>query len=144
MAEDIYLDSIPAEFWRVVEEAHQDPARMRELLKDMGREDLKKFAWTYEALANELREGIYTQHTAPGLSEDGIFEVAHWVMAQGKDFYEKVWDDPSQMPSTKKSDPGLLRAIERTYEERFGEDVPINRNEWDYEWRENGKSSPWD
>lgn len=143
MAEDIYLESIPEEFWRIVEEARQDPARMRELLKDMGREDLKHFAWTFEALANELREGIYTQYTAPELSEDGIFEVAHWVLAQGKDFYEKVWEDPSQMPSTKKRDPGLLGAIENTYRRRFGDDVPLNQEDWDVEWREHGKSSPW-
>lgn len=143
MTDDIYLESIPEEFWRVVEEARQDPDRMRELLKGMSRKKLKHFAWTFEALATELREEPFTKHTAPELSEDGIFEVAHWVVAQGKDFYEKVWEDPSKMPRTKKRDPGLLGAIEKTYKERFGDFVPLNEKDWDPEWRENGKSSPW-
>ena len=146
MAKDIYLASIPDEFWRIVEAARQDPDRMTELLKKEkpSRKELKHLSWTFEALANELREGVYTEYTAPELSEDGIFEVAHWVVAQGKEFYEKVWEDPSKMPRTKKHDPGLWAAIENEYEERFGAGVPLKEKDWDVDWRKHGKKSPWD
>jgi hypothetical protein len=140
MSEETFLESIPDEFWRTVEEARQDPERLRVLLKRMSRDELVRFAWTYEALANELRA---EQYWTPELSDDGLFELAHWVLAQGKDYYERVWENAEEMPREKKRSPGLLHAIEAEYEERFGEDIPLNTNEWDEEWKSHGKKTPW-
>lgn len=143
MSMDKFLGSIPEEFWRIIEDARQDPDRLRERLRGMNREELIDFAWTYEGLANELRSDIYLDFVEPDTSEDGLAELANWVVAQGRELYEEVWKDPEQLPPAH-DDPGLLLEAIREYEERYDDDdIPLNENEWDYDWRSHGKRSPW-
>lgn len=140
---DKFLESIPEEFWRIVEDARQDPDRLRERLKKMSRDELINFAWTYEALANELRTDIYWDFVEPDTSEDSLAELANWIVAQGRELYEEVWKDPAEMPALH-DDPGLLLEAIREYEERYDDDdIPLNENEWDDDWRSHGKRSPW-
>jgi hypothetical protein len=140
--EEKFIESVPDKFWKIIEEARQDPNRFRQMLKKMSREEITHFCWTYEELANQLREDYYYDYVDPDLSEDGLAELASWVVAQGKDYYLKVWEDPEQIPP-KKNDVGLTLQAIREYEERFNDDVPINTNEWDDEWKSHGKKSPW-
>lgn len=142
MAEKI-VDDAPEEFWEIIEKAQQDRRTFRKMLEDMSRERIIYFYWTYEELANHLRGARYRPHVDPSLSEDGMAELANWVVAQGKAYYHKILDRPDLIPP-KKNDAGLLSEIVEEFEQRYNDDIPINTHEWDNEWRRHGKSSPWE
>ncbi|WOJ90442.1 DUF4240 domain-containing protein [Methylocapsa polymorpha] len=142
MSEKNITDIVPEGFWALIEGANQDTKRFREMLKTMNREQINHFYWTYEELANRIRAERYSPYVAPGLSEDGLAELANWVVAQGKAYYRKILDHPELIPP-KKNDAGLLSEVVKEYEQRFKGDVPPNMHEWDNEWKQHGKKSPW-
>ncbi len=142
MSGNTIADTVPDEFWASIEQAHQDPNRFRKMLGTMNRGAMIRFYWTYEELANQLRTERYFPHVHPDLSEDGLAELANWVVAQGKAYYREILDHPEQIPP-KKDDAGLLSEVVEEYEQRFKDDIPINARDWDEAWREHGKSSPW-
>jgi hypothetical protein len=142
MSENHFPDTVPEEFWAIIEEAQQDPARFRKILRSLNRGRLIRFYWTYEELANRLRTERYWPRVDPNLSEDGLAELANWVVAQGKEYYRKILEHPESIPP-KKNDPGLLSELVEEYEERYSNDVPPNTHLWDDEWKARGKKSPW-
>ena len=136
-------DSVPQEFWSTIAAAGGDPERLRVELKGMSREQLVHFCWTYEELAAHLRTERHLPYVQRDLSEDGIAELANWVVAQGKSEYRKILDTPRLIPG-KKTDPGLLSALIEEFDERYDDDIPPNTRVWDDDWRTHGKKSPWD
>src|SRR3954469_698593 len=106
MTKKTFPDTVPAKFWSVIEETQQTPSRLKEMLKQMTREDIINFYWTYEELANWLRTEPYWRHASPEISEDGMYELANWVVGQGKEYYQEIFNNPEQIP-LKKNDPGL-------------------------------------
>jgi hypothetical protein len=137
-----FADIVPEQFWKIIEEAKQDRKRFRDMLKKMNRAAIIDFYWTYEELANQLRTERYWPHVDPDLSEDGLAELANWVVAQGKAYYRNILDYPNAIPP-KKNDAGLLSEVVEEFEERFNDDIPPNTREWDIEWSRHGKKSPW-
>lgn len=142
MSEENIPDTVPEEFWAIIEEAQQDPERFRQMLKKMSRVRMIRFYWTYEELANRLRTDRYSPYLQPDLSEDGVAELANWVVAQGKSYYRTVLDHPDRIPP-RKNDVGLLSQVVEEYEQRYNDDIPLNTHEWDDKWKEHAKSSPW-
>lgn len=115
-------DEVPDEFWKVIEEAKQDPERLLAILKRMNRGAIIRFIWNYEEASAHLRA---EPHGMNGLSEDSIDELCDWIVAQGKDYYRHIWDHPESIPGPK-GDPGLIREAIREYKRRYGEDIPEN------------------
>lgn len=134
--------TVPEKFWATIEESAQDPKQFRTNLKHMNRGQIIQFYWTYEELANRLRTERYIPYVDPGLSEDGLAELANWVVAQGREYYNKILIFPEQIP-TKKNDAGLLSELIDEYEQRYDNDVPINTHLWDDDWKLHGKKGPW-
>lgn len=143
MADETFLESIPEEFWQTIAKARADPNRFRKMLKRMSREEIIDFYRTYKEVASQLTDDIYWDYVDPELSEDGLHELANWVVAQGKDSYSRIFDYPEEIPP-QKDDPGLQSEAIDVFKERFGGHIPRNTREWDDEWREHGKQSPWD
>lgn len=142
MAEKSFPSTVPEEFWRIVENAHGDLALFREILKKMNRGRMVRFYWTYEELANQLRTERYWSYVHPKLSEDGLAELANWAVAQGKEYYEKLLEHPNLIPP-EKNDVGLLSELIEEYEHRYHSDLPENNHQWNDNWEQQGKKSPW-
>lgn len=139
---DTIADAVPGEFWAIIEDARQDPERFRGILKTMTRDQIVDFYWTYEELANHLRIDRFWPHVDPDLSEDGLAELANWVVSQGMAYFIQILDHPDLIPK-RELDPGLLSEAVEEFEERFDDDIPMNTHEWDAEWKQHGKNSPW-
>src|SRR5438477_251340 len=105
MADSSFLETVPDEFWSTIEDAHQDPERFRAALHKMDREALADLYWTYEELANHLRTEKFVAHADPDLSEDGVAELANWIVAQGREYYATIFQQPELIPA-KKNDVG--------------------------------------
>jgi len=142
MSKNNVAEIVPDKFWEIIGEARQSPKGFREILRNLNREQIIDFYWTYEELANHLRNERYLPYVHPDLSEDGLAELANWVVAQGKTYYSSVLDHPDLIPP-KKNDAGLLSEALDEYEERYNEDIPSNTRTWDNDWKQHGKTSPW-
>ncbi len=68
MDDTSFLDTVPEEFWKTIEDANQDRTRFREALEKMDREAIARLYWTYEELADLLRTEDYVAHADPQLS----------------------------------------------------------------------------
>jgi hypothetical protein len=115
-------EEIPGDFWDVIEAADGDLDRLQEFLLEANRGQLSRFAWNYEEAAAHLRP-LFDDR---GLSEDSMSDLASWVVAQGRNYYQQVWDDP-EVVSGEHNDPGFWGAAVMEYERRYGE--PLSRNQ---------------
>ncbi len=142
MSHVTFPDSIPDDFWQIIEDAGQDRSKFRELLKTMNRGMMVRFFWTYEELANRIRTERHWRHADPDLSEDGVAELANWVVAQGREYYRNIFEYPEQIPS-KKNDAGFMSDVVVEYEDRYNADIALNTHDWDDDWKLHGKKNPW-
>jgi hypothetical protein len=90
----------------------------------MTRDDLIGFYWLFQDTAGVLYDEA---HGVNYPSEDYFEDLAAYVVARGKHFFEQVRDDPSRMPKTMDADkPGIDIQYEasKVYRKRFGEPIP--------------------
>lgn len=86
------------EFWSVIESA--DPLTR---LRTMPIPDLLRFHDELLDAAAELQGEPYTDHMVA--SEDGQEDVAHWVVSQGRAYYERVLARPEAIPYSVEDKP---------------------------------------
>ncbi len=114
-------------FWGIVERSHQDRDQLRSILSQLSKEQIYTFQDTFVEMAAELQDEPYSMHIAPDESEDGLADISHWVVSQGEDFYDRVLDDPEQMPAhVDVGDPGnLFDVAYDVYFGRFNEPLEV-------------------
>ena len=108
-------------FWSIIAIAQDNRERLREELLRLDREDLRRFQEEFLDLAGELTVSPFDAFVEE--SEDGLTDVAEWVVSQGKDLYQTVRANPAQIPHTVegKGQEILSGVAPSVYEERFGE-----------------------
>lgn len=111
-------------FWSIVGAANGDRERLRSELMRLSKEDLKQFHETFLDLAGELTVSPFAELVEQ--SEDGLSDVAEWVVSQGRDYFQAVLADPTSIPHTVEGrGREILSGVAPfVYEERFGE--PLN------------------
>lgn len=93
----------------------------------MSRADLLSFIWTFEEIAAEFKYEPYTNYVSQSLSEDGIDDLAMWVVEQGKTYTYQIFDNPSQIPARVDHPIGFLDKALRAFDQRFG-DLPRRKS----------------
>jgi len=113
-------------FWGVVEESAGSRGRLREILQRLPKDAVYKFQDLFLDFATELQDVPYSYFLDPDESEDGLEDVANWVVSQGRVTYQAVLAQPSRMPPhIDVDDPGNLGGLAyEVYYDRFGE--PLN------------------
>jgi len=76
--------------------------------------------WTYEKTAAVLKDEPYVDHMSAELSEDGVDDVAMWVVAQGKEEYERIIADPRLTPRRVEKKTGVLGDVVLEYDPGSG------------------------
>jgi hypothetical protein len=112
-------------FWNLISAAQRNRSELERILRGLSREDLVHFDHCFYILATDLEGPTYTRHL-PDLSEDGVKDIAEWVVTQGREYYEAVLADPTRMPA---SFPGGVLAsfsgvADNVFYERFREVIP--------------------
>lgn len=121
------LNYVPEHFWEQISLARNDQHNFSKMLSETSKEELLEFIWTFEEVAAEFKYEPYTGYVSSKLSEDGIDDVATWVVEQGRDYVYEVFDNPSLMPKRVDHPIGLLSKAVRTYRSRFGRPIPIRQ-----------------
>lgn len=125
-------DEIPTEFWGIMDRLTTNPADWKSVFVSIDKQALIRFAWNYEEAAAQLKPEFETEDD---FSEDSLDELCNWIVAQGKSFYKKIWDDPSQINVSSNhgdieyhSDPGIYSSALETYKHQFNEELPFNKS----------------
>jgi hypothetical protein len=118
------LDEIPDSFWKLIALAKRDEDAYRAKLEKMKQDELVRFYHTFESAAALLKWEPYVDHLDPKLSEDGVDDVARWVVEQGKEYYTRVVNDPEKLPSGPKTPAGYGGEVVDVYYERFDDEIP--------------------
>ena len=114
------------ELWALVERARRDPDAVLSRLADMSETELVDLYWTYQHVVADLKDESITAHLDPPPSEDGLDDLAHWVVGQGLDYYEDVMTEDGALPPRLprgESVPFWDGEISKVYYERYG--VPV-------------------
>ena len=127
-------NEIPDSFWKIIQQADKDKEKLREILKGLSKDELYKFAGNFTEAATQLNDLPFLNYVDPGESEDGVEDITQWVVSQGKDYYQKVWENPETIPKhIDGGDPQILHGIaESVYKERFGQRMPDLYNDEGY------------
>lgn len=118
--------SIYDTFWEMIALARQNREQFRTRLKEMDRESLTHFCWTYEITAADFKYEPYINYL-DSKSEDGIDDISQWIIGQGKDYYMRILNNSALIPKDIPGrDPalGYLSDAVREYRARYSEPVP--------------------
>lgn len=112
-------------FWDIVHRAEKSRPKLRELLTNMTKEEVYRFQKEFVEASVELQTEPFIDYMAE--SEDGVEDVSHWVVSQGKSYYLRVWSRPEIVPAeVEENDPEILYGVAaEVYRERFGESIGV-------------------
>ena len=126
--ENRYPEALPEGFWELIELGRRNPDQFRSRVKAMTREELIDFYWGYENAAAEVKDDPFVEHMLPDLSEDGIDDVALWLVGQGKERYENVLQNPALTPPDVPDDddsPEIVEVVVKEYYDRYHDSIPF-------------------
>lgn len=84
------------EFWSIITNANKDRDILYQLLSVMNMDELIEFQSSFVDFSAELQDEPYTNYMEG--SEDGIEDIANWIVSQGKEFYCNIMKHPEQVP----------------------------------------------
>jgi hypothetical protein len=123
---------IPDTFWELIALARQNREQFRTRLKQMDRDSLTRFCWTYETAAADFKYEPYINYLG-SQSDDAVDEISQWIVGQGKDYYMRILDNPALIPTDIPGrDPalGYLSDAVREYRATYREPVPYPDNDF--------------
>lgn len=112
-------------FWNIISEAALDREKLRNILKDMDREDIIEFQSIFVDFSVELQDEPYTDYMEE--SEDGIEDIANWVVSNGKEYYNKIIENPNSIPYSVEDrlNEVLFGVADEVFVDRFGESTGV-------------------
>lgn len=117
-------DEVSDWFWNLVGRADGSEGKLRDLLAALSRDDLIRFAREFELAAVELTCEPFTRYMI-GQSEDGIEDIARWIVSQGREAYEHVIARPELTPAEVPSEPSSLHGVAQSvFDSRYDEAMP--------------------
>lgn len=115
------------EFWRMVDLARTQPEQLERETAELTQDELVELHWTFTYATEVLLEPEYIDHASPELSEDGLYDLVAWVVAQGKDHYQRVLNDATAMPQECGDWDGadLQSTLVKEYDRRYHTALPL-------------------
>lgn len=119
------LDHLTEWFWNTLHKAEGSALQLKEILESLSDEKLYFFQEQFVDASVELKDLPYTKYMVE--SEDGVEDIAHWVVSQGKVYYLNVWYNPSKIPySVESKTHEILYGVGAdVYFERFGVEIDV-------------------
>jgi hypothetical protein len=113
-------------FWNIVDRATRSRERLRKLLEGFGSKDLRRFDEEFQQAMAELKDTPFLERIDADQSEDGIDDIARWVVSQGRAFYFEVRRHPEKIPrrlDSRKAEM-LSGVADAAHYARFGKGLP--------------------
>jgi|SRR5579859_904037 len=112
-------------FWGIIGLVQRDRAELKKILEGFTREEIEQFQDHFVEFSADLQYEPYTDYMEK--SEDGVEDVAHWIVSGGKKFYEDVLEKPEMAPHTVwgKNNENLYGVADEVYMAKFNETMDI-------------------
>jgi len=88
----------PEWFWSIIERADLSRDRLEKILKDCTKQQLIKFQEKFVDASIELQDAPFTDYMEE--SEDGMEDIANWIVSNGRDFYIQITKNPDKIPTS--------------------------------------------
>lgn len=110
-------------FWQIVEEVGQGEASLNDTFASLTKDEIQKFRRLFTSMSVVFHEQRFLEYVDPDESEDGVDDIADWVVSQGRDKYSAVIKQPNLMPfnADMGGRPRIPPVMHRLYWERFCE-----------------------
>ncbi len=114
-------------FWHVIARADRSKERLRDIFQGLTKEEVYKFQDLFLEMAVELQDEPYSHYVGPDESEDGLADISHWLVSQGRSRYTAVLEKPDLMPSHVEvgDTANLFPVAYEVYYDRFGESLDV-------------------
>ncbi|XXY46482.1 DUF4240 domain-containing protein [Sorangium sp. So ce269] len=118
-------------FWDLIRRADKDREKLRGILSTLSRDEIYRFHREFEEASVELQASPFLEYIDEDESEDGVEDIANWVVSQGFDHYQAVWRDPSLIPPHVDvgSAENLHGVAGDVYYERFARPIGLHEEE---------------
>jgi len=83
-------------FWKTINMANSDREKLKDVLWGFELDELISFQEEFVDFSIELQDQPYTDYMEE--SEDGIEDIANWVVSKGKAFYDEILRNPQSLP----------------------------------------------
>ncbi|MFP3387618.1 DUF4240 domain-containing protein [Brevibacillus sp. SIMBA_040] len=83
-------------FWETIRMANSDREKLKDVLWGFELDELISFQEEFVDFSIELQDQPYTDYMEE--SEDGIEDIANWVVSKGKVFYDEILRNPQSLP----------------------------------------------
>jgi hypothetical protein len=112
-------------FWDVIEAGRKDKKEFNRILMEMSEQELVEFYWKHAEAEAELHEAGMADHMEEPVTDNGMSRMAEWIVDQGIDYYDRVFDDMSVIPrrAPDESRVDFRGQAWNVYRRRFGEDM---------------------
>ncbi|SUI96918.1 Uncharacterised protein [Sphingobacterium spiritivorum] len=112
-------------FWSLIKNANLNRDTLRGLLANFSKDDLIKFQEEFIDASVELQEAPFVEYMEE--SEDGVEDIANWIVSKGKAFYFHVLNNPEETPNSVNdlTDQILYGIADEVCVEKYGESTGI-------------------
>ncbi|MGJ1419897.1 DUF4240 domain-containing protein [Sphingobacterium spiritivorum] len=112
-------------FWSLIKNANLNRDTLRGLLVNFSKDDLIKFQEEFIDASVELQEAPFVEYMEE--SEDGVEDIANWIVSKGKAFYFHVLNNPEETPNSVNdlTDQILYGIADEVCVEKYGESTGI-------------------
>jgi hypothetical protein len=84
-------------FWDLIRQGNRSRPEMTRILSQLSKDDLIRFQAELQDAAADLNDEPFLDYLEDS-TDDSIEDICYWVVSQGKDYYTRVWNNPSEIP----------------------------------------------
>jgi hypothetical protein len=119
-----YPDAVITDWtWDIIERAEKNKGKLRALLMELNQTELYQFDSEFETAAGVLDNDQFMPTPELAHTEDGLLELSHWIVTQGKAYYLSIWENPERFPHDLRPHGFFYGEAEEVFEEKFGKDM---------------------
>ncbi|MDR6528786.1 hypothetical protein J2787_004225 [Chryseobacterium rhizosphaerae] len=112
-------------FWSIIGKADLNRDKLKEILTGFSKEEIIKFQEEFVDASVELQDEPFIDYMEE--SEDGVEDIANWVVSNGKELYFQIMDNPEEIPHSVNdvTEQILYGVADEVCVEKYGESTGV-------------------
>ncbi|GEN66333.1 MULTISPECIES: DUF4240 domain-containing protein [Chryseobacterium] len=112
-------------FWSIIGRADLNRDKLKEILTGFSKEEIIKFQEEFVDASVELQDEPFIDYMEE--SEDGVEDIANWVVSNGKELYFQIMDNPEEIPHSVNdvTEQILYGVADEVCVEKYGESTGV-------------------
>ncbi|WP_338871429.1 DUF4240 domain-containing protein [Myxococcus stipitatus] len=122
MADVVLGEEVSELFWEIIHRANGQASGLERILWEMDEAEIARFHEEFVRITSVLQGEPFDRMMGEDVSEAGLRDIAYWVVAQGRDFFEEILRHPETIPrEVNETDPSIMHHVtSEVFWEKFG------------------------